>query len=94
MGIVSEDTEIVRFLLRNGAIVDVRCTGNFFTSDDQKSSRTDDVNSEHALLSRQTYYTGKKISENLMYIKLIHNFYRSTILGRISAGFCCMSFAK
>jgi transient receptor potential cation channel subfamily V protein 5 len=58
MGIVSEDTEIVRFLLRNGASVDVRCSGNFFTSDDQKSSRTDSVNSEHAMLHRHTYYTG------------------------------------
>ncbi|KAI6177064.1 Nanchung [Aphelenchoides bicaudatus] len=58
MGIVSEDAEIVRFLLRNGAGVDVRCTGNFFTSDDQKSSRVDSAQSEHALLCRHTYYTG------------------------------------
>lgn len=59
MGIASENAEIVRFLLRNGASVDVRCTGNFFTADDQKGSRTDSINSEHALLNRHTYYTGQ-----------------------------------
>ncbi|KAI6201301.1 Nanchung [Aphelenchoides besseyi] len=58
MGIVNENPEIVRFLLRSGASVDVRCTGNFFTSDDQKSSRLDSAFSEHALLNRHTYYTG------------------------------------
>lgn len=58
MGIVSENVEIVWFLLRSGASVDTRCSGNFFTSDDQKSTRTDSVDSEHALLSKHTYYTG------------------------------------
>src|SRR5690606_27148777 len=71
MGIVSEDPEIVRFLLKCGADVNARwggtckrgdklsrCTGNFFTCDDQKSSRTDSVTEEHALLSRRTTYNG------------------------------------
>ncbi|CAD5222224.1 unnamed protein product [Bursaphelenchus xylophilus] len=58
MGIVNEDAEIVRFLLKNGASLDVRCTGNFFTCDDQKSSRVDSANSEHAMLGKNTYYLG------------------------------------
>lgn len=41
MGVVSENPEIVRNLLKCGADVDVRCTGNFFTCNDQKSSRND-----------------------------------------------------
>lgn len=41
MGVVSENPEIVRHLLKSGADVDVRCTGNFFTCDDQKSTRND-----------------------------------------------------
>lgn len=41
MGIVSENPEIVRLLLKSGAAVDVRCSGNFFTCDDLKGSRTD-----------------------------------------------------
>lgn len=58
MGIVNEDAEVVRFLLKQGASLDVRCTGNFFTCDDQKSSRVDAPTSEHCLLTRSTDYTG------------------------------------
>lgn len=41
MGIVSENPEIVHLLLKSGAAVDVRCSGNFFTCDDLKNTRTD-----------------------------------------------------
>lgn len=41
MGVVSENLEIVRLLLKSGAAVDVRCSGNFFTCDDLKNTRTD-----------------------------------------------------
>ncbi|VDM39042.1 unnamed protein product [Toxocara canis] len=58
MGIVSEDAEIVRFLLKNGADVSQRTCGNFFTCDDQKGSRTDSPDQEAVLLSRHTNYTG------------------------------------
>lgn len=58
MGVVSENPEIVRLLLKNGASVDVRCTGNFFTCDDQKNSRTDSSDFEHVILNRHTNYTG------------------------------------
>ena len=58
MAVVSEKPDIVYLLLKNGAEVDVRCSGNFFTCDDLKSSRTDSADFEHALLSRHTSYTG------------------------------------
>ena len=58
MAIVSEDPEIVRFLLKNGADVNSRCSGNFFTCDDQKGSRTDHPDTEHAILARHTNYPG------------------------------------
>ncbi|KAH7701805.1 Protein OCR-4 [Aphelenchoides avenae] len=58
MGIVNEDPEIVRFLLKCGAAMDVRCTGKFFTCDDQKESRVDSPDFEHCLLNRHTNYTG------------------------------------
>ncbi|GMS95405.1 hypothetical protein PENTCL1PPCAC_17580, partial [Pristionchus entomophagus] len=58
MGIVSEDPEMVRFLLKCGADVIARCSGNFFTCDDQKSSRTDSVTEEHCILNKKTVYPG------------------------------------
>ncbi|CAB3406138.1 unnamed protein product [Caenorhabditis bovis] len=58
MGIVSENAEIVRFLLKNGADVHARCSGNFFTCDDQKGSRTDHPEVEHAIISKHTNYPG------------------------------------
>uniref|UniRef100_A0A914YDM3 Ion transport domain-containing protein n=1 Tax=Panagrolaimus superbus TaxID=310955 RepID=A0A914YDM3_9BILA len=58
MGIVNENAEMVRFLLKAGADVSQRCSGNFFTCDDQKNSREDKWDSEHAILSRHSSYTG------------------------------------
>uniref|UniRef100_A0A0N4ZE83 ANK_REP_REGION domain-containing protein n=1 Tax=Parastrongyloides trichosuri TaxID=131310 RepID=A0A0N4ZE83_PARTI len=58
MAIVSENIEIVRFLLKCGASVDQRCCGNFFTADDQKDSRSDSCEFENVQLSRHTNYTG------------------------------------
>ncbi|EFO93876.1 CRE-OCR-4 protein [Caenorhabditis remanei] len=58
MGIVSENAEFVRYLLKNGADVHARCSGNFFTCDDQKGSRTDHPEVEHAIISKHTKYPG------------------------------------
>lgn len=59
MGIVSENAEIVRFLLKSGADVSQRTCGNFFTCDDQKSSRTDSPDQEAVVLGRHTTYSGQ-----------------------------------
>uniref|UniRef100_A0A8R1E840 ANK_REP_REGION domain-containing protein n=1 Tax=Caenorhabditis japonica TaxID=281687 RepID=A0A8R1E840_CAEJA len=58
MGIVSENAEIVRYLLKSGADVHARCSGNFFTCDDQKGSRADHPEVEHAIISKHTKYPG------------------------------------
>ncbi|CAI4222328.1 unnamed protein product [Auanema sp. JU1783] len=58
MAIETEDAEILRFILNCGADVNARCTGNFFTCDDQKSSRCDISDMEHVSISRNTTYSG------------------------------------
>ncbi len=58
MAIVSENPEIVRFLLKANADVSQRCCGNFFTSDDQKASRVDSIDHEWVDLCKHSKYTG------------------------------------
>uniref|UniRef100_A0A914XM03 Uncharacterized protein n=1 Tax=Plectus sambesii TaxID=2011161 RepID=A0A914XM03_9BILA len=58
MGVVNEDPQVVRFLLHRGANVAQRCSGNFFTCDDQKASRTDTIDHEWVALSKSTRYMG------------------------------------
>ncbi|XP_070540761.1 transient receptor potential cation channel subfamily V member 5-like isoform X2 [Ptychodera flava] len=58
MAIVNEDTAMVKFLLEHGAAINERCCGNFFTPEDQKSSRTSCPKSEWIVVSRETNYEG------------------------------------
>lgn len=58
MGIVNENAEIVRLLLKSGAAVNARCSGNFFNCDDLKRSRSDSADQEHCLLAKNTDYIG------------------------------------
>ena len=46
MAAVAEDPSIVKWLLDIGSDYHRRCYGNFFTCDDQKSSRRDNKNYE------------------------------------------------
>ena len=50
MAAVAEDPSIVKWLLDIGSDFHRRCYGNFFTCDDQKSSRRDNKNYEVKLL--------------------------------------------
>lgn len=83
MAIVTENIEIVRFMLKCGADVSQRCSGNFFTCDDQKNSREDKWDSEHVALNRHTTYTGyvsflKKIKfklDNLSFNNILFSFF-------------------
>lgn len=74
MGIVNENGEMVRFLLKCGADVSQRCSGNFFTCDDQKNSREDKWDSEHAILSRHSSYTGSVCLKPLFFVYFFTQF--------------------
>ncbi|XP_063424238.1 transient receptor potential cation channel subfamily V member 5-like isoform X5 [Mytilus trossulus] len=56
--IVNEDPAMVKFLLDHGADYHQRATGNFFTPDDQKESRTDSLEHEWVDLCEKTDYVG------------------------------------
>jgi len=56
MAIVSEDPALTKYFLACGANVHQRASGKFFTPDDQKSSRVNNLEQEAALLSIETNY--------------------------------------
>lgn len=58
MGIVAENPSLVKYLLVCGADVHQRCTGKFFTCDDQKPKRVDHLENEHPSLPVNTNYKG------------------------------------
>ena len=58
IAIVNEDPAMVKFLLDNGADVNVRACGNFFCPDDQKDSRNDNLDHEWVDVCQQTNYEG------------------------------------
>ena len=58
MSCVAEDPSVVKWLLDIGADFNRRCYGNFFTCDDQKSSRSDSVEQEEVMLKLRTNYWG------------------------------------
>ncbi|XP_035213588.1 transient receptor potential cation channel subfamily V member 5-like, partial [Stegodyphus dumicola] len=58
MAIVNEDPAMVKFLLDHGVNYHERATGAFFTPEDQKPTRTDNLEHEHVDLSLKTDYKG------------------------------------
>lgn len=58
MAIVIEDPSMVKFLLDKGADYHQRCCGNFFCPDDQKDSRTDNLDHEWVDVCELTDYEG------------------------------------
>ena len=58
MAITNEDPAMVKFLLDNGADFNQRCCGNFFTPDDQKGKRRDNVEHEWFEVPTETNYAG------------------------------------
>jgi transient receptor potential cation channel subfamily V protein 5 len=58
MAAVAEDPSIVKWLLDIGADFHRRCYGNFFTCDDQKSSRSDNKSYEEVDICLRTNYLG------------------------------------
>lgn len=58
MAIVAENPYLVKYLLMQGADVHQRCSGKFFTCDDQKQKRVDHLENEHPSLPIQTNYKG------------------------------------
>lgn len=58
MAIVAENPCLVKYLLFCGADVKQRCTGKFFTCDDQKPKRVDHLENEHPTLPVDTNYKG------------------------------------
>ncbi|XP_035828047.1 transient receptor potential cation channel subfamily V member 5 isoform X2 [Aplysia californica] len=58
IAIVNEDPAMVKFLLDKGADVQSRASGNFFTPDDQKGSRTDSLDHEWVDVCTETNYEG------------------------------------
>ncbi|XP_023334395.1 transient receptor potential cation channel subfamily V member 6 [Eurytemora carolleeae] len=58
MAAVAEDPSLVKWLLEIGADFHRRCYGNFFTCDDQKSSRRDNKAYEENDLVLETNYAG------------------------------------
>ena len=58
MAVVNEDPSMVKFLLDNGAEVHERSVGNFFCADDQKVTRTDNIDHEWFDLPIETDYAG------------------------------------
>ena len=58
MAIVAENPSLVKYLLMQGADVHQRCTGKFFTADDQKQRRVDHLDNEHPSLPAHSNYQG------------------------------------
>lgn len=58
MAIVNEDPSMVKFLLDNGVNCMEACSGNFFTPEDQKSSRKDLIHQEKIYIAEKTDYVG------------------------------------
>ncbi|XP_077992158.1 transient receptor potential cation channel subfamily V member 6-like [Glandiceps talaboti] len=58
MALVNEDPDMVNFLMKHEARVNERCCGNFFTPEDQKSSRTCNFEHEWVEVSEKTDYEG------------------------------------
>jgi ankyrin repeat protein len=58
ISIVNEDPSMVKFMLDNGANVKERCTGAFMSPEDQKPSRSDSLDQEHAISDVNTNYQG------------------------------------
>ena len=56
MAIVGEDPALVKYFLGCGANVHQRASGKFFTPDDQKSSRVNNLEQEAALQAIETNY--------------------------------------
>ena len=58
MAVVNEDPIMVKFLLDQGVDFNQKCDGHFFTPEDQKKSRSDDLRSEGVVLAQKTNYRG------------------------------------
>ena len=58
IAIINESPYMVKMLLVNGANVHQRASGKFFSPEDQKSSRIDNLLSEFASLPSETNYSG------------------------------------
>jgi transient receptor potential cation channel subfamily V protein 5 len=58
MAVVNEDPSMVKFFLDQGVDCSQRCDGNFFTPEDQKMTRRDNMNSERINLIQKTNYNG------------------------------------
>ena len=58
IAIVNEDPAMVKFLLDKGVDYKERACGNFFSAEDQKTSRTDTLQHEWPQVSKQTNYEG------------------------------------
>ena len=58
MAIVNEDPAMVKYLLDNGVDYHQRACGNFFTADDQKDKRRDNIDHEWLDLPVESNYEG------------------------------------
>lgn len=58
IAIVNEDPAMVKYLLDAGANVNERCFGTFMSPEDQKASRTDNVEHEWVDVNSFTNYDG------------------------------------
>ena len=58
MAIVNEDPAMCKFLLDKDADVHQRACGEFFTPEDQKSERRDNIHQEHYEMPTSTNYEG------------------------------------
>ncbi|KAK5646070.1 hypothetical protein RI129_004534 [Pyrocoelia pectoralis] len=58
IAVVNEDPGMVKYLLESGADFEERCFGNFWSPEDQKSSRQDSLDQEVVLVSPETNYKG------------------------------------
>ncbi|PAV57531.1 hypothetical protein WR25_04828 [Diploscapter pachys] len=58
LAIINHDVKMVLTLLKKGADVNQRCLGAFFCTEDQKASRTDNMEHEEVELSVKTNYMG------------------------------------
>ncbi|XP_038045399.1 transient receptor potential cation channel subfamily V member 6-like isoform X1 [Patiria miniata] len=56
--IVNENISMIKFLIENGADLNVRCYGRFFRPDDQKAWCVDSLEHEHFILYKKTNYEG------------------------------------
>uniref|UniRef100_A0A0K0EHS3 ANK_REP_REGION domain-containing protein n=1 Tax=Strongyloides stercoralis TaxID=6248 RepID=A0A0K0EHS3_STRER len=57
--IINDNLEMTYFLLKNGADINQRCYGAFFSTIDQRNTRWDNINHEYVEMSLDTNYEGK-----------------------------------